>query len=59
LQTPALDILFQYIDPATPSVPEGKADLQMEWRSSIVAGILVVGIGIGVARLISRRHKKA
>jgi hypothetical protein len=37
--TPALDRLYMYIDPATPPVPEGSAEIPLNWRS--------VWIGLG------------
>jgi len=53
--TPAMDQLYQYIDPTVPIVSDGKAEMTMDWRG--------VWIGLGaLAGLVSvwmlRRHRK-
>ena len=32
--TPAMDRLYAYIDPATPPVPEGSAEIPLNWRGA-------------------------
>ena len=47
IPTPAMDRLYAYFDPATPPLPEGSAELPLDWRSlwmgaGMLAGILVI-----------------
>jgi ketopantoate reductase len=44
IPTPVIDGLKKYFDPATPPLPEGSAEIPLDWRFLyIVAGILVIG----------------
>jgi 2-dehydropantoate 2-reductase len=43
--TPAMDRLYTYIDPATPPIPEGSAEIPLNWRS------VWIGLG-GLAALV-------
>jgi 2-dehydropantoate 2-reductase len=46
--TPAIDRLYVYFDPTTPHMPEGNAEIPLDWRgiwivTGAVAGILGIG----------------
>lgn len=56
ISTPALDRLRNYIDPQTPPLPEGSAEMPLDWRGvgvgcAVLAGLLAVLLVIlGVRR---------
>lgn len=57
VETPAIDTLFCYIDPANPPVPEGQAVLKIDWRSTIaIAGALISAMTLA-AWMLARRKK--
>ncbi|MBN2085730.1 MAG: ketopantoate reductase family protein [Anaerolineales bacterium] len=44
IPTPVIDGLKKYFDPDTPALPEGSAEIPLDWRFLyVVAGILVIG----------------
>lgn len=53
--TAFLDILSSYLDPETPSIPEGQAALQLDWRPVLAAGMALVSAGLLAAWLAERR----
>jgi 2-dehydropantoate 2-reductase len=42
--TPAMDRLFPYFDPATPLMPEGSAEIPLDWRGVWIGLVLLAGI---------------
>ncbi len=58
--TPAMDRLYQYVDPDTPPVPEGSAAIPLDyrgvWAAITVAAGLVVG-GMMIRRRMTRRRQ--
>lgn len=50
VETEAIDQLAPYYDPETPSYPEGKRDLSMQW-----GGLVAPAIGAGALALVLRR----
>ena len=54
LSTPALDWLTQYVDPAVPTVPQGRRDLVLEWRQA-AAWLLALIWGYAYLRVTLRR----
>ncbi len=58
--TPAMDRLYQYVDPETPAVPEGSAAIPLDyrgvWATVAVAAGLVLG-GMMVRRRMTRRRQ--
>jgi len=45
--TPAIDHLYPHLDPATPPLPEGSAEIPLRW------GGVLVGVGVLAAALVS------
>lgn len=56
IPTPAIDALACYLDPAHPALPEGQANLEMDWRSTI-AVIALLSTAALAGWLFSRRRK--
>jgi 2-dehydropantoate 2-reductase len=52
--TPSIDYLFSFLDPANPPMPEGQADLPLNW-GSIWRGLAVIA-ALGVAASWLRRR---
>ncbi len=44
IPTPVIDRLYTYFDPSTPPLPEGSAELAMDWRFLWVAAALLFGL---------------
>ncbi len=57
LNTPAIDILFEYIDPAIPTMAEGQAELPLDWRSTMVWSGFLVFVGTFLGRQFFRCKK--
>ena len=60
--TPAIDTLYSYTDPATPPLPAGQAQMQVDWKPTLIAGGVVlslVGLLGGLAALRKRRTKRS
>ncbi len=49
--TPASDRLYAYFDPATPPMPEGSAEIPLDWRA-VQAGLTVAGGVLAGAALV-------
>jgi len=49
--TPAMDRLYAYFDPATPLMPEGSAEIPLDWRAIWAGGGVLVGILV-IVRLV-------
>jgi hypothetical protein len=45
VSTPAIDCLYPYLDPDTPLMPDGSADIPLKW------GGVLVGLGVLTAAL--------
>jgi ketopantoate reductase len=43
IATPAIDILYNHIDPEYPHIPDGSATLSLDWRRVYAGAALVVG----------------
>lgn len=58
--TPAIDTLYSFTDPATPPLPAGQAQMQVNWKPTLVAaGVLVAALGaLGVVGSWWLRGKK-
>jgi len=59
--TPTIDRLYPHLDPDTPTIPEGSAEIPMDWRGvwvglGALAGVLA-GTIIVVKRLAGRRQR--
>lgn len=57
IPTPAIDALACYLDPAHPALPEGQAELEMDWRSTIAALVALLSAAVLAGWLLSRRRK--
>lgn len=57
LPTPAVDNLYKYLSPEIPPVPEGKADLQLDW-TSLWAGFGLVAAGAITAGYIVNHYRR-
>ncbi len=55
--TPAIDTLFNSLDPAAPTLPEGQAHLKLDWRSTIAITGALVSMSILIGWLLSRKRK--
>ncbi len=55
--TPAMDRLSAYFDPGTPPMPEGSAEIPLDWRGVWAAGGVLAGM-LGVLWLLCRLLKK-
>lgn len=56
--TPAMDRLARYLNPTTPLLPDGSAEIPLDWGGvwlglGVLAGL--VGVGVSLARLLRRR----
>ncbi len=55
--TPAMDRLYAYLDPETPLMPEGSAEIPLDWRGVwLAAGALAGLVGLGVLVWKSRKE---
>lgn len=54
--TPAMDRLCAYFDPATPPLPEGSAELPLDWRP-VWVGLGAAAGALALVGLLSRRRK--
>ena len=55
--TPAMDRLYAYLDPETPLMPEGSAEIPLDWRGVwLAAGALVGLVGLGAFVWKSRKE---
>jgi len=52
--TPALELLYTYLDPATYPMPEGSAEMPLDWRAVWVAGGALAGAVAGMAAALRR-----
>ncbi len=58
--TPAIDRLYQYVDPNTPTVPEGSAAIPLDYRGVWAAITLAAGVIVGgmmLRRRMTRRRQ--
>jgi len=47
--TPAIDCLYPHLDPETPLVPEGSAEIPLRWGGVLLAaGVLALAVAGGV-----------
>jgi len=53
IPTPVIDGLKKYVDPATPPLPEGSAEIPLDWRFLYIpAGILLFGLAAAALMLL-------
>jgi ketopantoate reductase len=45
IQTPYIDRMSIYFDPAAPTIPEGSREIEPDWRPVFAAGLLALGLG--------------
>jgi|GEM_PF-212982 len=60
--TPAIDTLYSYTDPGVAPLPAGQAQMQVDWKPTLIAGGVVlslVGLLGGLAALRKRRSKRS
>ena len=56
--TPAMDRLYAYFDPATPLMPDGSAEIPMDWREvEIGLGMLAAAVAVLLASSWLNRRK--
>lgn len=56
IPTPAIDHLYAYFDPNTPLIPEGMAEIPLDWRPlGMTVGIALSVMAIGLVLLRRRR----
>lgn len=54
--TPAINTLYPYLSPGTPTVPAGNATLSLHWDKLWAAVGVLVGVAMLVRRLVGRRR---
>jgi hypothetical protein len=54
VQTPILDRLYAYFDPATPPIPDGSREIPMDWRGVWITGLATLSF---LALLAYRRDR--
>jgi len=57
--TPAIERLYPYLDPETPLMPEGRAEIPLRWDGLWIAVAALVAGAILVGLLLRRRKEEA
>jgi hypothetical protein len=53
--TPAIDQLYPYLDPETPSMPEGTSEIPLKWGTLVAASIALLILVVLTRRLFKKR----
>lgn len=56
LPTPSIDRLYPYFDPQSPRIPDGSAEIPMDWRGLIAAGATLTGLVVFLLWLFKRER---
>ncbi len=58
IPTPAMVELYDYLDPAAPTVADGASGIPMDWRGVWAGAGILAGLGLTLGWLIARNRRK-
>ena len=56
--TPAIDRLYPHLDPDTPLIPDGNAEIPLRWGGLVAVSGVIIGALTGMIVLVNRRRGK-